>query len=151
MSPTVDLLVRGGTVVLPGGVERADIAVDAGRITAVGMALSVDARRTIDATGAAVLPGFVNCHMHECLERGIFEDLPFFRWLEEFALPKDRAYEPRHQRAAALLNQLEMIRNGTTSFIDIFRFPSEAATVARQSGLRAVFSPQVIDEPAGAG
>jgi 5-methylthioadenosine/S-adenosylhomocysteine deaminase len=89
--------------------------------------------------------------MHECLERGIFEDLPFTRWLEDFALPKDRAYEARHQRAAALLNQLEMIRGGTTTFIDIFRHPDQAAEVAVTSGLRAVISPQVIDSPAGPG
>jgi len=34
--------------------------------------------------------------MHETLDRGIFEDLPFTEWLNDFALPKDRAYEPRH-------------------------------------------------------
>jgi 5-methylthioadenosine/S-adenosylhomocysteine deaminase len=89
--------------------------------------------------------------MHECMERGLFEDIGFTAWLHDFALPKDRAYEPRHQRAAALLNQLEMIHNGTTTFIDIFRFPAEAAAVVEQSGLRAVISPQVIDVPAGVG
>jgi 5-methylthioadenosine/S-adenosylhomocysteine deaminase len=151
VTTSVDLLVRGGTAVLHGGAVEADIAATDGRITAIGRPLDVAPLRTVDAAHCAVLPGFVNAHMHECLERGVFEDLPFARWLDEFALPKDRAYEPRHQRAAALLNQLEMIRNGTTSFIDIFRFPGEAAAVALQSGLRGVFSPQVIDDPAGAG
>jgi 5-methylthioadenosine/S-adenosylhomocysteine deaminase len=98
-----------------------------------------------------VLPGLVNAHMHECMERSVFEDLPFTTWLQDHALPKDRAYRAHHQRAASLLNQLEMIRNGTTTFIDIFRFPAEAAAVAEQSGLRAVISPQVIDTPEGAG
>lgn len=153
--PAVDLLVRGGTVVTCDAAStvlaRADVAVHDGRILAIGPDLAVDARRVVDATGGAVVPGFVNAHMHETLERGIFEDLPFMRWLEDFALPKDKAYEPRHQRAAALLNQAEMIANGTTTFIDIFRFPDEAAEVALASGLRAVFSPQVIDEPDGAG
>jgi len=134
-----------------GTIVEGDIAIAAGRIVAIGPALEVDAPRSIDARHGAVLPGLVNAHMHECMERGIFEDLPFSRWLADYALPKDRAYEPRHQRAAAMLNQLEMIRNGTTTFIDIFRFPDEAAEVARTSGLRAVFSPQVIDTPQGVG
>jgi 5-methylthioadenosine/S-adenosylhomocysteine deaminase len=44
-----------------------------------------------------------------------------------------------------------MIAGGTTCFIDIFRHPHEAALVAQQSGLRATFSPQVIDDPVGPG
>jgi 5-methylthioadenosine/S-adenosylhomocysteine deaminase len=148
-----DLVIRGGLVLsgpdwLP---VRGDVAVRNGRITDVAPELNVAARRVVDAGDAVVLPGMVNAHMHECLERGVFENLPFDRWLHDFALPKDKAYEPRHQRAAALLNQLEMIRNGTTTFIDIFRHPDAAAEVAVASGLRATLSPQVIDHPAGAG
>jgi 5-methylthioadenosine/S-adenosylhomocysteine deaminase len=150
----VDLLVRGGIVVTVDPDDRiltADIAVTAGRITAIGTDLDVEATRVLDAAGAAVIPGLCNAHMHETLERGVFEDLPFMEWLEDYALPKDRAYEPRHIRAAALLNQAELIAGGTTSFIDIFRHPVEAATVAERSGLRATFSPQVIDDPVGVG
>jgi 5-methylthioadenosine/S-adenosylhomocysteine deaminase len=149
-----DLVIRGGFVVVPeeqGGIIEGDVVVRDCRIVSVGAPFSGVARRVVDATHGVVVPGLVNAHMHECLERGIFEDLPFLRWLEDFALPKDRAYEPRHQRAAALLNQLEMIRGGTTTFIDIFRHPDEAATVALTSGLRAVISPQVIQSVPGAG
>lgn len=150
-----DLLVRDG-VILPMAPDQAffegDLAITDGRISAMGPDLSgMRPRQVIDAGGDAVMPGFVNAHMHECMERGLFEDLPFMTWLEEFALPKDRAYEPRHMHAAAFLNQLEMIRNGTTSFIDIFRFPGVAAEVAERSGLRATFAPQLIDFPVGAG
>ena len=151
----VDLLVRGGTVVTVDAddrvLEQADVAVRDGIILAVGPRLDVIADRVVEARGGAVIPGFVNAHMHECLERGVFEDLPFMTWLEEFALPKDRAYEPRHMRASALMNQAEMIRNGTTTFIDIFRYPDEAAAVAEQSGLRGTFSPQVIESDPAAG
>jgi 5-methylthioadenosine/S-adenosylhomocysteine deaminase len=89
--------------------------------------------------------------MHETLDRGIFEDLPFTEWLYDFAHPKDRAYEPRHMHAAALLNQAEMIAGGTTTCIDIFRHPAAAAAVALRSGLRITFSPQVVDDPVGPG
>jgi 5-methylthioadenosine/S-adenosylhomocysteine deaminase len=150
----VDLLVTGGTIVTVDAhntVLRGDVAVRDGVIVAVGSCAHVDARQTVDASSAAVIPGFVNSHMHETLDRGIFEDLPFSVWLNDFALPKDRAYEPRHMRASALLNQAEMIAGGTTCFIDIFRHPDEAAKVACASGVRAIFSPQVVSEPAGAG
>jgi 5-methylthioadenosine/S-adenosylhomocysteine deaminase len=149
-----DILIRNGVIFTIDGDDRViegDVAITDGRISAVGAHLDVLSDRVIDARGDAVLPGFVNAHTHECMERGVFEDLPFMRWLMDYALPKDRAYEPRHMRAAALLNQLEMIQGGTTTFIDIFRFPAEAAAVAEQSGLRAIFSPQLIDSPQGVG
>ncbi|MFM9136914.1 MAG: hypothetical protein ACKOQZ_01970, partial [Actinomycetota bacterium] len=145
----VDLLIRGGFVVTVDQEDRSffgDVAIADSKIVAVGPNLDVEAKSTIDAAGCAVLPGFVNCHMHETLDRGVFEDLPFVTWLNDFALPKDTAHLPEHIRASALLNQAEMILNGTTTFIDIFRFPDEAAAVAEVSGLRAIFSPQLIDD-----
>ena len=151
---SVDLLVASGTVVTVDADDRVidgDIAIRDGIIVAIGTNLDVDATRILDARDAAVMPGLVNAHMHETLDRSVFEDLPFLEWLEDYALPKDRAYQPHHIRAAALLNQAEMIAGGTTTFIDIFRHPAEAAAVAEMSGLRAVFSPQVIDDPVGPG
>ncbi len=147
--PVVDRLPGPGPGPGPGPEVGPGSAPGAGR---PGVAAGpTAAARVIDASDCAVIPGFVNAHTHTLMERGVFEDLPFPVWLNDFALPKDKAYEPRHQRAGALLCQAEMISNGTTSFIDIFRFPEESARVAQTSGLRATISPQVIDEPAGAG
>jgi 5-methylthioadenosine/S-adenosylhomocysteine deaminase len=150
-----DLVIRRGHILTMDSAgsryTSSDIAISKGVILAVGPELPYRAALEIDASDNAVLPGLVNCHMHETLLRGICEDLPLMRWLEEVCFPKDRAFQPEHQFAAAMMNQLEMIRGGITTFIDIFRFPSVAAGVAEQSGLRSIFSPQIIDEPAGAG
>ncbi len=151
---TCDLLITGGFVITVDDEASSffgDVAITGRDIVAVGPRLDIAAAESIDATGCAVVPGFVNAHMHETLDRGVFEDLAFPVWLNDFALPKDTAHVPEHIRVSALLNQTEMIRNGTTTFIDIFRFPDEAAAVAQQSGLRAIFSPQLIDNPVGPG
>jgi N-acyl-D-aspartate/D-glutamate deacylase len=60
-----DLLVRGATVVDGSGRPgfRADVAVDDGRITAVGRVTEKGAEE-IDAAGAVVTPGFVDVHTH---------------------------------------------------------------------------------------
>lgn len=60
-----DLLIVGGTVVDgTGGVARkADVAIDAGRITAIGRT-GRRARETIDAREKIVTPGFVDIHTH---------------------------------------------------------------------------------------
>ena len=61
-----DLVVACGTVVDGTGApaRTADVAVDDGRISAVGALGSAAARRTIDADGLVVTPGWVDIHTH---------------------------------------------------------------------------------------
>src|SRR5688572_31772267 len=59
----LDLIVRGGEVVTPGGVGRWDVGVQGERIVAVGESLG-QAARVIDATGKIVVPGGVEPHTH---------------------------------------------------------------------------------------
>ncbi len=62
----VDLLIRGGTVYDGTGRagERADLAVNAGRIVGIAPHLNASASRTIDATDLAVAPGFIDIKTH---------------------------------------------------------------------------------------
>ncbi len=59
-----DLLIRGGTVVLPWGMEQTDVAVRDGRIAALGPAAGAGAATVIDATHLHVLPGLIDPHVH---------------------------------------------------------------------------------------
>ena len=61
-----DLVIRGGSVVDGTGApaRTADIAVDDGRITAVGALDDATATRTVDADGLVVTPGWVDIHTH---------------------------------------------------------------------------------------
>ncbi|MGC1522597.1 MAG: hypothetical protein WA803_13725, partial [Steroidobacteraceae bacterium] len=58
-----DLAIAGGTVVLPEGPSRTNIAVRHGRIAWMGTD-AVKARRSIDAAGRLVLPGGIDSHCH---------------------------------------------------------------------------------------
>ena len=64
MTPFYDLIIRGGTVVLPWGLERADIAVALGRIVTLAPGDGAEAAEMFDATGLHVLPGLIDPHVH---------------------------------------------------------------------------------------
>lgn len=59
-----DLLIRGGTCVLPWGEEAADIGVLGGRIAAIGAGAADTAAETLEARGLHVLPGLIDSHVH---------------------------------------------------------------------------------------
>ena len=62
----LDLLIRGGRVVMPGGVAELDVGVVGERIAAVAVpgAIEAEASRTVDASGLVVLPGGIEPHAH---------------------------------------------------------------------------------------
>lgn len=61
-----DILIRGGTVIDGSGAPgvRADVAIAAGRIAAIGADLPPDADRVVDAGGMTVTPGFIDIKTH---------------------------------------------------------------------------------------
>lgn len=59
-----DLVVRGGTLVEPGGMRRADVGVAEGRIVALEPDLAGSARAELDAAGLHVLPALIDAHVH---------------------------------------------------------------------------------------
>lgn len=59
-----DLIVRGGSVVLPDGVTKVDVGVKDGKIAAIAAKLVGETEHEWDATGFHVLPGMIDVHVH---------------------------------------------------------------------------------------
>ncbi|HBQ49542.1 MAG TPA: dihydroorotase, partial [Hyphomonas atlantica] len=61
---TYDLILKGGTVVSPGGMAQTDIGVKGERIAHIGDLTGVDAGEIYDATGLHILPGVIDSQVH---------------------------------------------------------------------------------------
>src|SRR5262245_17304518 len=60
----LDVLIRGGKLVLEKEVVSADLAIDGGSIVAVAPEMADSAREVIYATGLTIFPGVVDTHVH---------------------------------------------------------------------------------------
>jgi 5-methylthioadenosine/S-adenosylhomocysteine deaminase len=155
----VALLVTNGTVVTMDAGRRViangAVAVDAGRIVAAGTAAEIKAahagRETLDAGGGIVLPGLINAHTHApmVLFRGVADDLRLMEWLQKYIFPAEaKNVTADFVRSGTRLAALEMIRSGTTCFVDMYYFEDQVAEAAKEAGIRAVAGSTLIDFPA---
>lgn len=108
-----------------------------------------DAER-VELPGRALMPGLVNMHTHSAMAllRGLADDLPLMRWLEDHIWPAEgRLMGPEFVRAGTELAMAEMLRGGTTCFNDNYFFPDVTADAAVRTGMRAVIGMPVIRFP----
>ena len=64
MSKSVDLLIKNGSIVSPGGISQADIGIANGKIVTLGDLGGVSAANVIDAKNLHVLPGVIDSQVH---------------------------------------------------------------------------------------
>lgn len=105
---------------------------------------------TVELPDHVLIPGLVNLHIHAAmtLMRGMADDLPLMRWLEEHIWPvESRHVSAQFVRDGTLLACVEMLRGGVTCFNDMYFFPEAAAEVALACGMRAGLGMIVIDFP----
>ncbi len=156
---TADLLVLGGTFVTMDSdrtvIAEGGLAVVDGAIAAIGTAAEIEASWNADEVIAAgerdmVIPGLINGHGHAAmvLLRGIADDLALMDWLENYIFPAEAAtVTAEFVRLGTQLAALEMIRTGTTTFVDMYYFEDEVAKVADESGMRAIVGESVLEFP----
>ncbi|MDD3619998.1 MAG: amidohydrolase family protein, partial [Desulfobulbaceae bacterium] len=134
--------------------ERGYVAIRGSSIGAVGDMAdlgTVRAREVVDAGGAVVMPGLVNCHCHAAMTlfRGLADDLALGEWLGEHIFPAEsRHVNPEMVYWCSRLAAAEMLLSGTTMVADGYFFADAAARAFSETGLRAVAAQGVIDFPA---
>src|SRR5256885_420439 len=150
------LLPRWVVPVEPAGkvLEDHAVAIRDGRIEAIAPAPEARARfrehEPVELAGQVLIPGLVNAHTHAAmtLMRGLADDLPLMRWLQEHIWPAEAKHVSREfVRDGTLLACSEMLRGGITCFNDMYFFPDAAIEAALACGLRSAHGMIVIDFP----
>jgi 5-methylthioadenosine/S-adenosylhomocysteine deaminase len=154
-----DLLVTSGTIVTMDAerrvIEDGAIAVRGGVIVAIGPTAEIVAKysgaRSINASGRLILPGLINTHNHApmTLLRGLADDLTLQEWLEKYIFPAEaKNVTEDFVTWGTRLAVLEMIRGGTTTYVDMYYFEDAIARATKAAGMRAVLGETWIDFPA---
>ncbi|MHC5675340.1 amidohydrolase [Nostoc sp.] len=135
-------------------IENGAVAIRDGKIVAVDtkykIMASYRANRTLPGEGLVLMPGLVNGHSHSAmvLFRGLADDLALQNWLQNYIFPAEGKFvDENFVRVGEQLACWEMIRGGTTTFVDMYFKPDVAAKVVNECGLRAIIAPSSIDFP----
>ncbi|HEU4873227.1 MAG TPA: amidohydrolase family protein, partial [Pyrinomonadaceae bacterium] len=146
------VLIKNGTLVTMDSantIVRGDLLVSDGRIAAIGGS-GQTADTVIDADGCAVIPGFVQTHIHLCqtIFRGAADDLALIDWLKQRVWPMEAAHSPASIRASARLGIAELIKGGTTCALtmETVNHTAEVFKIVEETGFRATVGKCMMDK-----
>jgi len=146
------ILIKNGTLLTMDErdtIVQGDLLLRDGRIASVGET-GQTADIQIDASGCAVLPGFVQTHIHLCqtLFRGAADDLSLLDWLKTRVWPMEAAHTAASLRASARLGVAELIKGGTTSALtmETVNHTEEVFRVVEETGFRATVGKCMMDK-----
>jgi 5-methylthioadenosine/S-adenosylhomocysteine deaminase len=159
---SIDTLIKARWIVPvePDGMihNRAALAIAGGYIKAILPAQEAETRyqaaEVIELDRHVLIPGLVNAHTHAAMSllRGLADDLPLARWLEEHIWPTEsRWVGAEFVRDGTELAIAEMLAGGVTCFQDMYFFPNVAAEVVAAQGIRACLGIIMFDFPSAWG
>ncbi len=138
-------------------IRDATLVVEGDRLLAVGPASEV-ARSlepeptdvTIDGSRLGATPGFIDTHVHlsETLSRASFPDCLGTRaWVFHWVMPFYGQLAEEDERLSVILGAIEMLRSGTTCFLDMgaLRDPRVTVPALSELGIRGVTGRHAAD------
>src|ERR1041385_6641709 len=146
------ILIKNGTLVTMDqreSIVRANVLITDARIAEIG-GTGQTADIVIDADGCAVIPGFVQTHIHLCqtIFRGAADDLALIDWLKQRVWPMEAAHSVESVAASARLGIAELIKGGTTCALtmETVNHTGEVFKVIEQTGFRATVGKCMMDK-----
>lgn len=119
-----------------------DILINDNKIAKISDKINICPDEIIDCTDKAILPSFCNTHTHASMMflRGIGEDKNLHDWLNQEIFPREAKLKPEHMYSLSRYAVLEMIKTGTTCFVDMYFHIPGTVKAVQDMGIRAVIS-----------
>ncbi|MFW9830604.1 MAG: amidohydrolase family protein [Candidatus Thorarchaeota archaeon] len=154
-----DLIIDGATIITVDPQRRiisdGAVVVENQSILAVGktheIARNYSADTRIHAKNKILIPGLVDCHVHlaQALIRGTADDVDLIPWLRDYVWVLQGNFNPEDGKASAELCIAEMLKSGTTSFLESMihkRYGMDGiAQVVERTGIRGCLSKLFMD------
>lgn len=144
----MNILIRNVHIVT-GDLEKmylgiGDIAIKNDIIESIGSNVNVGFKpdKIIEGNNSIAMPGLVNAHTHSpmVLMRNAADDLPLEKWLSESILPREKKMTKNCIKKGSILGMAEMIKSGTTTFLDMYLEMEEITEAVIETGMRANIS-----------
>lgn len=148
--PFMLTVIRDGWIVTQDSkrkILKGDVVVEGDRIVSVGGKYKGSADREINASGDIVMPGLINTHTHVAMSvlKGVCDDLSFPDFLNKvFKIDSDRT--DKDLSVGTKLGCMEMMRGGTTTFVDLYYSEDIIAKATKEAGIRGVLCWCCLDE-----
>lgn len=145
------LLIKNGNLVTQNKkreiLYKTDLLIEDEKIKKIDKNIKEKVDKIIDADGKVVLPGLINTHTHLAMTllRGYADDLSLEEWWEKKIYPLESKFNRQSVYWGSFLGALELIKSGTTCFIDFYYFEDEVAKVVKKIGLRANLGIGILD------
>ncbi|WP_374447093.1 amidohydrolase [Providencia sp.] len=150
-----DIMIVDGTVLTMDAknriIENGTVVIKENKIIAVGgpeLTKDYHAPNVLNVEGDIVMPGLINTHTHASMTvfRSLADDVP--DRLHRYIFPLESKMVSREMvRIGANLANIEMIKGGVTTYVDMYYFEDEVAKTVDKIGLRAVLGESVIQFP----
>lgn len=150
-----DLIIVDGTVLTMDAnnqvIENGTVVIDNNKIIAVGgpeLATQYTAKKQLNVDGDIVMPGLINTHTHASMTvfRSLADDVP--DRLHRYIFPLESKMVSREMvRVGANLANVEMVKGGVTTYVDMYYFEDEVAKTVDSIGMRAILGESVIKFP----
>lgn len=149
----VKTLITGAVIVTCDEAHRifgaGDLVMDDNAIAFVGERYSGEWDRRIDGSGRLLLPGLINAHTHSPMTifRSLADDVDLQVFLHERVWPREIVLTPEDVYAGSLLANVEMLKSGVTTSVDMYFWEEDSARAAVDAGIRTLITPGILQAP----
>lgn len=127
--------------------EKKELWVKDGKITFIPLA-ETESYEVVDAKNKLVMPGLINMHTHAYMTvlRNYADDVDFGEWLFNRVMPVEDRLPQEGAYWTSQLAFAEMLKTGTTSFVDMHMFCRQSPKAAAEVGMRGFIGRGLVGE-----